>query len=293
MKKMPARHLPKIQLIIALLFISTFVDAQSIHLDSFLMSRMIQDSSFEIIPGITETNLYYLNTSGNPEAVYILKIKLKKHHLGLEAATPFNKDTFCRQTVTDQMQWENTPGHQVITGVNADFFNMKNGVPEEMEWKEGKMLKDGFMPHRSFMGVLKNGKVLIGDSLLYVRKKKHLKEALGGNQLLVKNGKVIPQLPNSFSLTRHPRTAAGIINKHTILFVVIDGRHPKYSNGMPLDELAHLMQILGAKTAINLDGGGSSTLVSLDAKTRKWMLRNKPSGGRERTIANAWIVVKY
>lgn len=293
MKKLRKQSLLKIQLIIALIFISTFVDAQSIRLDSTLMSKMIQDTSFEIIPGITETNLYYLNTSGNPEAVYILKIKLKKHQLGLEAATPFNKDTFCRQTVTDQMQWENAPSHQVITGVNADFFNMKNGVPEEMEWKEGKMLKDGFMPRRSFMGVLKNGKVIIGDSLLYVRKKKHLEEALGGNQLLIKNGKIIPQLSNSFSLTRHPRTAAGIINKHTILFVVIDGRHPAYSNGMPLNELARLMQILGARTAINLDGGGSSTLVSIDSKTGKWIVRNKPSGGRERAVANAWVVVKY
>lgn len=78
MKKIPARHLLKIQLIIALLFISIFVDAQSIRLDSTLMSRMIQDTSFEIIPGITEANLYYLNSSGNPEAVYILKVKLKR-----------------------------------------------------------------------------------------------------------------------------------------------------------------------------------------------------------------------
>lgn len=191
------------------------------------------------------------------------------------------------------MQWENTPDHQVIAGINADFFNMRNGEPEEMVWKEGKMFKDGFMPHRSFLGVLKNGKVVIGDSLLYVRKKRHLMEALGGNQLLVKNGKEIPQLHNSFSLTRHPRTAAGIINPHTILFVVIDGRHPEYSNGIPLDELSHLMKILGAKTAINLDGGGSSTLVSLDNKTGKWIVRNKPSGGRERSVANAWIAVKY
>lgn len=293
MKKLNKRNLLRIHLIVTFFLLSLIVHAQSIHLDSTLMRRMIHDTSFEIIPGVKETNLYYLNKSGKPEAVYILKIKLKKHLVGLEATTPFNKDTFCRQTVTDQMHWENATGHQVIAGVNADFFNMENGVPEEMVWKKGKMLKDDFLPHRSFMGVLKSGKVIIGDSLLYSRKKKHVEEALGGNQLLLKNGKVIPQLNNSFSLTRHPRTAAGIINKHTVLFVVIDGRQPEYSNGMPLDELARLMQILGAKTAINLDGGGSSTLVSLDAKTGKWILRNKPSGKRERAVADVWTVVKY
>lgn len=293
MKKIFRKSIVRVHLILALCIIFTFSDAQSIRLDTALMNKVVLDTSFQIIPGVTETNLYYLNTEGKPEAVYILKVKLRRRLLRLEAATPFNKDTFCRQTVTDQMQWKNTPRHHVIAGVNADFFDMKSGVPEEMEWKGGKILKDDFLPHRSFMGVLKNGKVIMGDSLLYIRKKKYLEEALGGNQLLLKNGKVIPQLHNSFSLTRHPRTAAGIINKHTVLFVVIDGRQPEYSNGMPLDELARLMQILGTRTAINLDGGGSSTLVSLDEKTGRWLLRNKPSGKRERAVANAWIVVKH
>ncbi|MGH2642403.1 MAG: hypothetical protein ACRDE2_00515 [Chitinophagaceae bacterium] len=83
----------KIQVVFAILFIPILVKAQSIHLPPTLMSKMIQDTSFEIIPGIKETNLYYLNSSGKPEAVFILKIKLKKNQLGLEAATPFNKLT--------------------------------------------------------------------------------------------------------------------------------------------------------------------------------------------------------
>lgn len=275
------------------IFFSHEIYAQSISLDPFLMSKIVTDSSFQIIPGVTETNLYYLNTKGNPEAVYVLKVKLKKHKIGMEAATPFNKDTFCRQTVMKQMKWENGPGHRVIAGMNADYFNMKNGIPEEMVVKEGKRLKDDFLPHRNFMGLLKNGKVIIGDSLFYSKNKNRLKEALGGYQLLVKDGKAVPQLNNSFSTTRHPRTAAGIINKHTVIFVVVDGRHPEYSNGMPLKELARLMKLLGAETAINLDGGGSSTFISLDPKTGKWINRNKPSGGSERAVADAWIVVKY
>ncbi|HEX5554917.1 MAG TPA: phosphodiester glycosidase family protein [Chitinophagaceae bacterium] len=269
------------------------VSGQDLHLDRTLMSRMIKDTSFKIVPGVTETNLRYLNTAGKPMAVYILRVNLKlKHHpLSIEATTPFNRDTFCRQTVMEQMKWENTPGHKVVAGVNAGFFNMKNGEPITMEIKEGKKLKDAVHTGRGFVGVLKNGKIIIGDSLLYERKKKKLKGALGGYPMLVKDGKPLPQLHDKFSLTRHPRTAAGITRKGQVFFVVVDGRQPAYGNGMPLEELAHLMTLLGARKAINLDGGGSSTMVTADTQTGKWINRNKPSGKRERAVANAWIVV--
>ena len=64
------------------------------------------------------------------------------------------------------------------------------------------------------------------------------------------------------SRTRHPRTAIGIIDKLHYLFVVSDGR-TKSSMGLTLPELAQIMQDLGATTAYNLDGGGSSTMVFL------------------------------
>lgn len=283
------------KILLALLF-SGFVlsvSAQRVRLDSTLMSRMIRDTTFEIVPGAKETNLHYLNKAGKPMAVYLLWVTLKKHQLGIEATTPFNKDTFCRQTMMEQMKWEDGPKHKVVAGVNADFFNMKTGVPEEMVIKDGKILKDNFLHNRGFIGLLRDGKVIIGDSLLYEKKKKKLKEALGGYNILIKKGKVVPQLKNSFSLTRHPRTAAGIINKHEVVFVVVDGRQPGYSNGMPLDELAHLMKLLGARIAINLDGGGSSTFIAADPQTGKWINRNKPSGKQERAVANGWIVVDY
>ncbi len=265
-----------------------------IRLDGQLMSRMVLDTTYTVLPGVKETNLHYLNTAGKPMAVYILQVNLKKkYNLGIETSTPFNKDTFARQTMMKQMEYENTPEHRVVAGVNAGFFNMKTGTPVEVEIKEGRILKDTILPHRAFIGVLKNGKVIIGEARLYAKKKNKLMEATGGSNILVKKGRVVPQKHNSFSLTRHPRTAVGIINRHKVVFVVVDGRQPDYANGMPLSELAHLMKLLGSKTALNLDGGGSSTLISLDEKTGQWINRNKPSGKQERPVANGWIVVDY
>lgn len=261
-----------------------------VPLDTALMTAIVSDSTFTVCPGVSETHLRYLNKAGKPEAVYILKARLRRGKLSLEAATPFARDTFCRQTLMESIRWEDTTNHRVIGGVNADFFDMSNGIPISMEMTHGKVLKQASRPGRGFVGVDKRGRVIIGDPALYARRKKSLREALGGDQMLVENGRELPQADNAFNLTRHPRTAAGIINARTVLLVVVDGRQPDYSNGMPLGELAHLMKLLGAKTAINLDGGGSSTLVSRDA-SGAWINRNKPSGHVERAVANSWIIV--
>ncbi|WP_024286594.1 phosphodiester glycosidase family protein [Cellulomonas sp. KRMCY2] len=74
-----------------------------------------------------------------------------------------------------------------------------------------------------------------------------------------------------------PRTAVGVIEANHLVFVVVDGRSPGYSKGATMTELAQIMQGLGATTAYNLDGGGSSTMV-FDGE-----LVNDPLGkGRER-----------
>lgn len=60
---------------------------------------------------------------------------------------------------------------------------------------------------------------------------------------------------------RNPRTAIGRREDGTILIVVIDGRQPNRSVGATIDELRAVMVALGAVDAINLDGGGSTTLA--------------------------------
>jgi exopolysaccharide biosynthesis protein len=78
-----------------------------------------------------------------------------------------------------------------------------------------------------------------------------------------------------------PRTAVGVIGTNHLVFVVVDGRSPGYSAGVTMTELAEIMQGLGATTAYNLDGGGSSTMVFDGA------LVNDPRGrGEERGVSD-------
>ncbi len=105
--------------------------------------------------------------------------------------------------------------------------------------------------------------------------------ALGGGPILLDAGKSPDWPPPQ---PRHPRTALGWSDTQFVL-AVVDGRQESLSVGMTYPELASLMSELGCSHAMNLDGGGSSTLW-LDGH-----IMNSPSDGHERRVANSLIVV--
>ena len=70
-----------------------------------------------------------------------------------------------------------------------------------------------------------------------------------------------PGLYGRFVAARNPRTLAGVTATGALLLVTVDGRRPGWSAGMSLADAARLMKSLGARDALNLDGGGSSTMV--------------------------------
>lgn len=119
-----------------------------------------------------------------------------------------------------------------------------------------------------------------------------LKLAVGGIPRLIRDGEISIELkdeglPASFSTTRHPRTALGFTkDKQYLLLVTVDGRQPDYSVGMTLEELAQTMLELGCYQALNLDGGGSTTMVINN------LVANRPSDPNgERAVANALLVL--
>lgn len=84
----------------------------------------------------------------------------------------------------------------------------------------------------------------------------------------------------------HPRSAVGISEDgRYLILMVIDGRQLGYSEGATTAETAEWMRKLGAHNALNLDGGGSTTLV-IQGPDGKPLLLNRPSGVYERRVAN-------
>jgi exopolysaccharide biosynthesis protein len=83
-----------------------------------------------------------------------------------------------------------------------------------------------------------------------------------------------------------PRTSAGISADGRRLYpLTVDGRSEE-SQGLTLLELAELMRDLGADDAVNLDGGGSSTLVAREPGDRQVTVQNVPSDGAQRPVPN-------
>ncbi len=112
-------------------------------------------------------------------------------------------------------------------------------------------------------------------------------DAISGETRLLMGGSPVDGLNDS---QVHPRTAVGYSKNGKYFFiVVVDGRQPFYSEGITLAELAELMLDLGAHDAMNLDGGGSSTLVIRGGNGKPRVL-NSPIDqylpGRERPVAN-------
>jgi exopolysaccharide biosynthesis protein len=110
-----------------------------------------------------------------------------------------------------------------------------------------------------------------------------LEFAIGGNPILLHDG-VVPQKGMGDSALA-PRTAAGASrNGRRLYLVTVDGRSAK-SVGLRTKEVAEMMQKLGADDALNLDGGGSSTLVAREPGEQDVTVQNVPSDGSQRLVA--------
>ncbi len=85
--------------------------------------------------------------------------------------------------------------------------------------------------------------------------------------------------------TAAPRTAIGIKADGTIVFYTLDGRQLGHSYGARLKTLAERLKELGCTDAVNLDGGGSTTIGAVYPGTDSFEVINRPSDGFERKIA--------
>ena len=124
---------------------------------------------------------------------------------------------------------------------------------------------------------------------------------LGGFGMALADGRVMERAGKADPL--HPRTALGLMKKasgagQSMVWLVVDGRQPGISEGLTMSELGQLGMQLGLSDLLNLDGGGSTTLVTRhglpeDAEKMRPKVRNRPVGlgnipGTLRPNGNNW-----
>lgn len=118
---------------------------------------------------------------------------------------------------------------------------------------------------------------------------KNLKMSVTGGSLLVKDGTIPAEFSfsNTYISKSQPRTAVGSTRDgKQLILVTVDGRQDS-SIGMTQKEIAEYMLSLGAYNALNLDGGGSTTMVTRTPGTSSLEVVNSPSDGGSRGVSNA------
>jgi exopolysaccharide biosynthesis protein len=182
-----------------------------------------------------------------------------------------------------------------IAAVNAGFFEA-DGTPSLFLQEDGSVIRaDDDNRIRFFedgaLATERDGDALVVRRAHAVwRALPDFSDALVAGPMLVWDGEVLEPESAGFNLTHHPRTAVGLTSENHLLLVTADGRNIQAA-GLTAAELAMLMQALGCVTALNLDGGGSTTM---------WIagegVVNHPSDNGvfdsegERAVANAVVV---
>ena len=176
-----------------------------------------------------------------------------------------------------------------VLGVNADFYNMTNGVPSGALVMEGKEYSG--VGNENFFAILKDGTPIIGGSSEYAAYKDQIQEAVGASIYLVKDGKVAVSTSANYYNNRASRTCVGITADGKVVFMALDGRQEPFSAGGSAEEIAQIMLDAGCVTAVNLDGGGSTTFAAKEEGADDISVVNRPSDGYERSVSSSLMVV--
>ena len=173
--------------------------------------------------------------------------------------------------------------HNAILAINGDYYGAQ---------EKGYVIRNGVVYRATAKGadvfcVFADGTVKVVSDRAYSAEElvqMGVWQAFSFGPALIENGSVAVNASTEVgkAMASNPRTAIGLIDTNHFVFVVSDGRTEE-SEGLSLYQLAAFMKSLGVKTAYNLDGGGSSTMVFLGE-----IVNNPTTNGRikEREVSD-------
>ncbi len=245
----------------------------------------------ELAPGVTYRSI---RSAREPWSVHLLEVEGERCEVGFQVVGLEPRGS-TRLPVSELVR-QGESG--VLAAVNGDFFTEENealGVEASAGAIRGRTSRPVFAwrpgVHPRISDVTWDGDSLkVGEWWIPRDEPDGLTELVAGFPRLLDAGARVGDLEAAerpgFSSARHPRTAVGWDpDRGRLWIVVVDGRREGVSEGMTLDELATLFETLGVRDALNLDGGGSSTMV---VGARVVSRPADPSGPRP--VVNALVI---
>jgi exopolysaccharide biosynthesis protein len=193
--------------------------------------------------------------------------------------------------------------HQALASINGSFYNMKEGFSvcylgkgkEVVDTTENNLFArctGAIHVHK------KKVRILPWSKDIETKYKQKKGATLASGPLLMQNGACVWNDENdSFNSTKHPRSAIFTTKEKKTVFITVDGRRKGNATGVSIAELTHLIRILGGHDALNLDGGGSTTLW-MEGAPENGVLNSPSDNGKfdhqgERKIPNIIYVYKH
>ena len=240
-----------------------------------------------LFDGVTYTR--EVRTSPRPMTIHILAIDLREKGISL-MVTPGDPQRELPLNARTTSQFLDEFGVQIA--INGDGFTPWSTNPLDPYPKPGEpvdplglAIADGVTYSEArdnvpTLYVAPSGKVQLNDP------PGNIAYAISGLEMILVSGKVVDDLEGD----PEPRTALGLNRANKMIYlVIVDGRQPGYSEGATLPELAAILLEHGAHNAMNMDGGGSSTLV-IEGENGEPVILNSPIDnnlpGSERPVAN-------
>ena len=176
-----------------------------------------------------------------------------------------------------------------IAALNGTFFDMSNGGSVDYLRVSGKTINENRLDKNGQRAIHQKSALVFNQGKLSIaqwNENPDWEHSIDAEALMVSGPLLILNqieekldTTNSFNKTRHPRTAVAITKKGRILLITVDGRNIN-SEGLNLFELTKVLRWLNTSDAINLDGGGSTTLwinnykmngvVNYPSDNKKW-----------------------
>ena len=200
--------------------------------------------------------------------------------------------------------------NNALAAINGSYFDMRTGVPVcylrigGKEWGINTPSTRDTVNRKYYQYAAirllrsRRPRLLVPDSNRMAERHLPDSNVMTAGPMLIYKGIDVPQrLDRRFVFGRHNRTAMGLKPDGTIVMVVADGRHPREAEGLSLPELTRVMRWLGCCDAINLDGGGSSTMY-VKNRGNEGIVNHPSDNGRfdtggQRRVANAIVVLKH
>ncbi len=194
---------------------------------------------------------------GASQNISVLEVTLRHHnHLDVEA-NPSRLET------TSEFGRD----HDALAALNGTFFDMKNGGSVDYIRMDGDALNETRLNKNDTRALHQKAAIVVRGSSVSLEQwdgspawEDHLsgEDIMVTGPLLILHHQRVKMDTSAFSRLRHPRSAIARQGKK-VLLITVDGRNNRAA-GMSLQELASILTWLHADWAVNLDGGGSSTL---------------------------------